>query len=109
MGVPRKRLLGETAAMANKFNGGAKVDGGYYWNPKNWEVEIVPDGGGTLAAAADVSYLKIPLLVAIPVAACIRILIRELVWPRFRNWARGQAPDPLPLASAPPDTPAKPS
>ncbi|MFT3916378.1 MAG: hypothetical protein QM704_20575 [Anaeromyxobacteraceae bacterium] len=57
--------------MANKFNGGAKVDGGYYWNPKNWEVEIVPDGGGTLAAPADVSYLKIPLLVAIPASVTL--------------------------------------
>ena len=51
-----------------KFNGGSKVEAGYYWNPRNWEVEVVPGGGGTLAASADTTYLKIPLLVGLPVA-----------------------------------------
>jgi predicted PurR-regulated permease PerM len=37
------------------------------------------------------------LLVAIPVAACIKILIREIVWPKFRDWAEGRAADPLPI------------
>jgi predicted PurR-regulated permease PerM len=37
------------------------------------------------------------LLVAIPVAACVKILLREVVWPRFNAWARGEAYDPLPL------------
>lgn len=37
------------------------------------------------------------LLVAIPVAACIKILIREIVWPKFRDWAEGNAADPLPI------------
>jgi predicted PurR-regulated permease PerM len=37
------------------------------------------------------------LLLAIPVAACIKILLREVVWPRFVLWSRGKAADPLPL------------
>jgi len=37
------------------------------------------------------------LLIAIPVAACIKILIREIVWPKFRAWAEGEASDPLPI------------
>lgn len=37
------------------------------------------------------------LLLAIPVAACIKILLREVVWPRFKLWSRGKAADPLPL------------
>ncbi len=37
------------------------------------------------------------LLVAIPVAACIKILLNELILPRVRAWAEGRAPDPLPL------------
>jgi predicted PurR-regulated permease PerM len=39
------------------------------------------------------------LLLAIPVAACIKILMREVFWPRFRAWAQGNASDPLPIQS----------
>lgn len=41
------------------------------------------------------------LLVAIPVAACLKILIREVYWPRVRDWAKGKASDPLPLGQGP--------
>lgn len=37
------------------------------------------------------------LLIAIPVAACVRILLREVFWPRFRQWAQGRARDFLPI------------
>jgi len=37
------------------------------------------------------------LLIAIPVAACTRILLREVFWPRFRQWAQGRARDFLPI------------
>lgn len=37
------------------------------------------------------------LLLAIPVAACLKILLRELFWPRFQAWLRGDARDFLPL------------
>jgi len=37
------------------------------------------------------------LLLAIPIAACIKILLRELFWPRFRAWAMGRADDFLPI------------
>jgi predicted PurR-regulated permease PerM len=36
------------------------------------------------------------LLVAIPVAACIKILLEEVLWPRVREWIQGRAKDPLP-------------
>jgi predicted PurR-regulated permease PerM len=36
-------------------------------------------------------------LLAIPVAACIKILLIEVVWPRIRAWAEGKSADPLPL------------
>lgn len=38
------------------------------------------------------------LLVAIPVAACIKILLREVVWPRLKEWGEGRARDPLPIS-----------
>lgn len=37
------------------------------------------------------------LLLAIPVAACVKILLRELFWPRFNAWLRGEEKDFLPL------------
>lgn len=38
------------------------------------------------------------LLLAIPVGACIKILLEELVWPRILAWARGERADPLPIS-----------
>ena len=37
------------------------------------------------------------LLLGIPVAACAKILITEVVWPRFEAWKQGKAVDPLPF------------
>lgn len=39
------------------------------------------------------------LLIAIPIAACVKILIQEIFWPRFKDWAEGRAEDPLPIDS----------
>jgi predicted PurR-regulated permease PerM len=38
------------------------------------------------------------LLLAIPVAACLKIVLKSVVWPRFKAWAEGRAKDPLPVA-----------
>jgi predicted PurR-regulated permease PerM len=46
--------------------------------------------GGTLAGIYG-------LLVAIPVAACLKILLKEVFWPRFKAWAEGRERDFLPL------------
>lgn len=37
------------------------------------------------------------LLLAIPVAACLRILMKEFFWPRLKAWARGEVSDLLPI------------
>lgn len=36
-------------------------------------------------------------LLAIPVAACAKILVIEVLWPRFKAWTEGRASDPLPI------------
>ncbi len=36
------------------------------------------------------------MLLAVPAAACVKILLRELLMPRIRAWAAGRARDPLP-------------
>jgi hypothetical protein len=45
-----------------KYTGGMQVNSGYYWNPRNWEVEVVAPEGGRLKGAADASYVKVPFL-----------------------------------------------
>lgn len=37
------------------------------------------------------------VLIAIPLAACLKILIREVFWPRFKAWAEGREVDFLPI------------
>ncbi len=37
------------------------------------------------------------MLLAIPAAACVKILLTDIVMPRVRLWVRGRAEDPLPL------------
>ncbi|GAB4549147.1 MAG: hypothetical protein Tsb0013_10160 [Phycisphaerales bacterium] len=37
------------------------------------------------------------VLIAIPVAACVKIMIREVVWPNVVEWVEGREKDPLPL------------
>ena len=37
------------------------------------------------------------MLIAIPIAACLKIVIQELAWPRFKEWAEGRRTDPLPI------------
>ncbi|MBL4808860.1 MAG: AI-2E family transporter [Phycisphaerales bacterium] len=37
------------------------------------------------------------LLIAIPIAACVKILIQEVFWPKFNDWAEGRTADPLPI------------
>jgi predicted PurR-regulated permease PerM len=39
------------------------------------------------------------LLLAIPLAACLKILLQEVFWPRFMQWVRGEKPDFLPIAA----------
>lgn len=39
------------------------------------------------------------LLIAIPIAACLKIVIVELLWPRFKDWTEGRTKDPLPIES----------
>lgn len=39
------------------------------------------------------------LLIAIPVAACIKIIMQEIFWPRFKRWAQGKERDFLPISN----------
>lgn len=47
------------------------------------------------------------LLLAIPVAACIKILLREVAMPRVKAWVEGRAMDPLPFGAPSNDPPKR--
>ncbi|RMH26292.1 MAG: AI-2E family transporter [Planctomycetota bacterium] len=38
-------------------------------------------------------------LLAIPVTACLKIIVTDVVWPRMQDWLEGRAEDPLPIGS----------
>lgn len=65
-----------------KYTGGNEVGGGYYWNPRNWEVEVVPSEGARLRASAETSYVKIPfplLFVVVPLLGALFLMFLPLI------------------------------
>lgn len=44
------------------------------------------------------------VLLAIPVAACIKVLLKEAFWPRFKAWSEGRVKDFLPISRYDPTT-----
>jgi hypothetical protein len=65
-----------------KYTGGMQVSGGYYWNPRNWEVEVVAPEGGRLKAAADSHYVKVPfpaLFVIVPLLGALFLMFLPLI------------------------------
>ena len=40
-------------------------------------------------------------LLAIPLTACLKIVITDVVWPRVSDWLEGRAEDPLPIGQRP--------
>jgi hypothetical protein len=65
-----------------KYTGGNMVKGGYYWNPRNWEVEVVPPEGGRLKGAENASYVKLPfplLFVVVPLLGGLFLIFLPLI------------------------------
>lgn len=48
--------------------GGAKVDAGFYWNKKEWEMVTLSGKGGVLPGNPDTHYVKVPLLAMLVMA-----------------------------------------
>jgi hypothetical protein len=65
-----------------RHTGGMHVEGGYYWNPRNWEVEVVPSEGGKLKGASDAKYVKVPfplLFVIVPLLGALFLMFLPLI------------------------------
>ncbi len=71
----------------------------YVWTPviqgKSTNMDTPTILFATLAGGA--LFGVFGMLIAIPIAACVKILIVEIVWPAFKDWAEGRSEDPLPI------------
>ena len=54
--------------MLKKYQGGASVKGGFYWNTAELEVVTVDGKNGPLPGGPTQNYLKVPVLALIPLA-----------------------------------------
>jgi hypothetical protein len=73
-----------------RYNGGMQVAGGYYWNPRNWEVEVVPNEGGRLHGAAEAKYVKVPfpaLFVIVPLLGALFLMFLPFIGFALFGWA----------------------
>jgi predicted PurR-regulated permease PerM len=88
-------VIGAPAAVY--FLGQALDD--YVWTPLIQGKSTNMDTPTILFAslAGGVLFGIFGLLIAIPLAACVKILIREEFWPRFKEWQEGRAKDFLPI------------
>jgi hypothetical protein len=65
-----------------KYTGGAKVNGGYYWHTRSWEVEVVSSEGGLLKGAPTARYVKVPfpaLFVIVPVLGALFLMFLPFI------------------------------
>jgi hypothetical protein len=65
-----------------KYTGGMQVSGGYYWNPRNWEVEVVASEGGRLQGAPEAKYVKLPfplLFVVVPLLGALFLVFLPFI------------------------------
>ncbi len=65
-----------------RYTGGMMVGGGYYWNTRNWEVEVVPSEGGRLRAMDGARYVKVPfpaLFVVVPLLGALFLMFLPFI------------------------------
>jgi hypothetical protein len=56
-----------------KYRGGETVNGGYFWCRSTWRLEVVEGGSGVLPGGAGDAYVKVPVLVMIPLALLLSV------------------------------------
>lgn len=54
--------------------GGDAVKGGFYWNRSSWKVEVVKGAAGVLPGDHEARYLRVPVLLMIPLALVLSVL-----------------------------------
>jgi hypothetical protein len=77
-----------------RYNGGTKVAGGYYFNTTNWEFTTITGEQGTLPGTAQAQYIRTPLLalfVVAPVAGAAFAMFLPLIGFALPVYALGRA------------------
>jgi len=62
--------------------GGMKVEGGYYWNPRTWEVHVIGNEGGTLPGSERAHFVRVPfplLFVVVPVLGALFLMFLPVI------------------------------
>jgi hypothetical protein len=75
--------------MAN-YTGNTKVNGGYYFCPRTWNVNVVPSEGGTLPGPAGARYIKVPfplLFLVVPVIGLAFLIFLPFIGFALFAWA----------------------
>jgi hypothetical protein len=65
-----------------KYTNGMRVGGGYYWNARSWEVEVVPNEGGKLKGGTGAKYVKVPfpvLFVIVPLLGALFLMFLPFI------------------------------
>ena len=65
-----------------RFVGGMKVGGGYYWNPRTWELHAVTAEGGVLPGSERAKFLRIPfplLFVVVPILGALFLVFLPVI------------------------------
>ena len=65
-----------------RYTGGMQVGGGYYWNARSWEVEVVSNECGRLKGAAEARYVKVPfplLFVIVPLLGALFLMFMPMI------------------------------
>jgi hypothetical protein len=64
------------------YVGGMKVGGGYYWNPRTWELHAVGEAGGTLPGSERAHFARIPfplLFVVVPILGALFLMFLPVI------------------------------
>jgi hypothetical protein len=64
-----------------KYTGGTSVKGGYYWNPRSWKVEVIPNEGGRLPENG-AAFVKVPfpaLFVVVPLLGALFLMFLPFI------------------------------
>jgi hypothetical protein len=65
-----------------RYVGGMKVGGGYFWNPRTWEVHVVGAEGGVLPGSERAGFVRIPfplLFVVVPVLGALFLVFLPVI------------------------------
>lgn len=65
-----------------KYIGGMKVGGGYYWNPRTWEVHAIGSEGAMLPGSERAHFARIPfplLFVVVPLLGALFLMFLPVI------------------------------